>query len=76
MRLLITVLCSTLCAPTAWADDTTNDLQSLGSTVEAAAHPHAILDVLPNKDAALALEVLSSHDPLGRHLRADGQREL
>jgi hypothetical protein len=61
MRLLAVFICSTLLVPSAWADDTTDNLQSLVSSVEATVHPHAILNVSPNMDAESASSALSLH---------------
>ncbi|MEP3296432.1 MAG: hypothetical protein ABJO27_08135 [Pseudoruegeria sp.] len=61
MRLFAIFLCSTLFVPAASADDTTDDLQSLPSMIEATVHPHAILGVAPNMDAESALTALSLH---------------
>ncbi|MGJ8596782.1 hypothetical protein [Sulfitobacter sp.] len=47
--------------PTAEADDTTGDLQSIITSVEATIHPHAILGVSPNMDVESASGTLSLH---------------
>lgn len=61
MRLFTIFLCSTLFAATAWAEEKTDDLQSLASSVEATVHPHTILGVSPNMDVEFASTTLSLH---------------